>query len=409
MTSLLRSFLGPRAADTRAISPTTLWGADLDWHSGNTIAGVRVDDDTAFQASTVWACVRILSNDISTLPLDAFRSRPTGKQPIDLPAWVERPDPFNPNATRIDWVRDVIVSLLTDGNAFLHFEPSVRLAESVHVWDPYRVRVKLAADRTVQYLHQDYDRPFGPDEVVHITWIRRPGQLRGMGPVQYASDSLALAIAAEEYGAAYFGNGATLSGYLAVPKDVDLPEEEARKMLGQFRARYTGARRAHAVGALTAGVEFKPLASTNQESQFLELRKHQRDVIASEIFGIPPHMVGSTDAGAVGLASIEQRSIEYVQHAVAPLVTKIETSLTRALPGPSTYWKFNLSSLLRGDVTSRYAAYATALQNRFMVIDEVRALEDLPPFGGADGGFLNTPNNSAPAPTSEPAADEETA
>ena len=115
-------------------------------------------------------------------------------------------------------------------------------------------------------------------------------------------------------------------------------------------------------------------------------------------YGIPPYMVGSTKAGAVAYASTSNARIDYVVHTVVPMITRIEKAYASLIPSADIYVKFNLNALLRGDQKSRFESYQLALANRFVTINEVRGWEEMPPFAGADGGFLNTPNNSAPPP-----------
>ena len=106
-------------------------------------------------------------------------------------------------------------------------------------------------------------------------------------------------------------------------------------------------------------------------------------------------MLGSQKPGAVGYASVEQRSIDYVTHAVLPIVRRIEVGYSRLLRGSQTYLRFNVEGLKRGDANARAVYYTSLLQNKVLRREEVRALEDFP-FDPESVGYLETPNNNPP-------------
>lgn len=76
---------------------------------------------------------------------------------------------------------------------------------------------------------------------------------------------------------------------------------------------------------------------------------------------------------------------ETVKNAVLPVIDIIEAALDSDLLLESEkrdhYFAFDTRELLRGDINQRYQAYATALSQNFMQLDEVRKMEDLPPLG----------------------------
>jgi hypothetical protein len=76
-------------------------------------------------------------------------------------------------------------------------------------------------------------------------------------------------------------------------------------------------------------------------------------------------------------------------------VTLIETAYRQLVP-PGHYLKFNTKGLLRGDPKTQAEIYHYALTDKWQTVDETRGFEDMAPFGGTDGGLLQTPNNNAP-------------
>jgi phage portal protein BeeE len=134
---------------------------------------------------------------------------------------------------------------------------------------------------------------------------------------------------------------------------------------------------------LTGGAKFTPISLKPADIAWLDARKFGIAEVA-RIFRVPPFMIGVNEAGSVSYASTEQASIYFVQHTIRPYLEQIESSYQRILPrgatGLPTFLRFNVDGLLRGDVASRYTAYATGIQHGFLRVADVRTLEDLPPL-----------------------------
>jgi hypothetical protein len=227
-----------------------------------------------------------------------------------------------------------------------------------------------------------------------------PGQLRGLSVLAASKESTGLELAARQWAGAFFANGGTLG---TVIKHPGKPSPEELDILREsFAKRHSGSAQAFKLGILTMGSDIVNGTIRPDEAALEPLWKHVLEE-AARLFHIPPHLLGSQDTGSASFASVEQRSIEYVQHAVVPVVTRIEATLSRFL-GRDRYIKLNVNSLLRGDIKARADWYAIATTHKIMRPSEVRAKEDLPP-DPENAGYLETPNNNAGAsPT--PAGDE---
>ena len=387
--------------EDRSLTYSQVWGTGAEWSPVNAAAGVTVNSDTAFRSVAVQAAVRLLVNDIGSLPVDTFRSQAQGQKELRRPSWVIEPNPGNPNETWEDHIKQVVFSMLTDGNAFAYVFPSVFDVQGVSVLDPQSVDIKgTSSFAETTYAVRGLDHPLTPAEIIHIPWMVPAGKKRGLNPIEAAKQGLGIALASDEFVGSYFGNGAILSGVIQFPAGVDPTPEQLDALKSDFARKHVGARKSHAVGALTGGAEYKPFDYNNRNAQLLELRDQIVEEVA-RLFGIPPHMLGSQKPGAVGYASVEQRSIDYVTHAVLPIVNRIEKGYSRLLRGQKTYLRFNLEGLKRGDQAARSTYYQTMTAIKAMKPAEVRALEDLP-FDPDNTGYLETPNNNAP--TNAPAA-----
>lgn len=409
----LRAFFNPPATVQRGLTQDQLWGSG--WSQMGAASGQTVTTDSALRHIAVQSAIRLLANDIASLPVDAFRSIqvPAGdgnltvaaKKELRRPSWVVDPIPNNPNATWEDHVKQVVFSMLTDGNAFTYCFPSVFNVQAIRVLDPTSVDIKGEAGFGDLTYKVSGIGDLSPFEVLHLPWVVPPGKNRGLNPIEAAEQGLGIALAADEFVGSYFGNGAILSGYIKYPEGREPTPDQIKSLKADFTAKHVGTRKSHAVGALTDGAEYVPFPYNNKEAQLQELREDIVEDVA-RLFGIPPHMLGSQKPGAVAFASIEQRAIDYVTHAVLPIVRRIEVGYSRLLRGQKTYIRFNVEGLKRGDQSARAKYYETMLTNKAIRREEVRALEDLP-FDAEGVGYLETPNNNPPAdpaPAQEPAA-----
>lgn len=385
----------------RGLTFEQLFNTGADTAGWTSTAGERVDTTSALRNIAVQAAVRLLTNDIGSLPVDAFRSGEQGKRELSKPRWVVEPNPANPNATWEDHVKQTVFGMLTDGNAFTYCFPSVARPEAIRALDPSTVEIRGGLGFAEVTYHVPGIGPLTPAEVVHVPWMLPPGKNRGLNPIEAANQGLGIAIAADKFVGSYFGNGAILSGVIEFPAGAEPTTTQIEALKADFQRKHVGARKSHAVGALTGGATYKPFDYNNRDAQLLELRDSIVEDVA-RLFGIPPHMLGSQKPGAVGYASVEQRSIDYVTHAVLPIVRRIEIGYSRMLRGSQTYLRFNLEGLKRGDQSARSAYYTAMLQGKVIRRDEVRALEELP-YDADAVGYLETPNNNPPDAPDAPA------
>jgi HK97 family phage portal protein len=375
---MLGSLLRPR--EERAVSFQTIFAS-----GGNiareTYAGTVITYDTSLKIGTVYACVRLLADTISTLPVDTFY-REGGARLVfrPKPIWVERPDI---GMAREDFLQQAMVSLLLDGNVFIRiFRGRAGEVTSLTVLDPTRVEVRRnPATREVEYaIDGTAGAVLTAAEVLHITELRRPGALRGVSRIEEVKQMLGLAAALEEFSARFFGQGSTTQGLIEWPGN--LTKEQAKDLADGFEEGHKGLKRAHRPGVLFGGAKFVKTGVDPNEAQMLESRQFSVEEIA-RIFRCPLHLLQVATPGAMSYASVEQNAIQFAQYTLRPIISKFETALSTLLPGPA-FIKFNLDAILRGDIQTRFAAYSTGQLSGFLSIDDIRRLEDYPPVDGGD-------------------------
>lgn len=386
----------------RALSYETIFGHDLARESS---AGTNVTVESARRSMAVWACQSLVSGDLANLPFQPFVKSGEIRLPLKPePSWIDEPNPLNPNYTDISYKRQLALSLLQDGNAFVFAAPDVDSATQLLVLNPAQVNIKDGDGMpTYEVVGSDKRTVLGlysPLQIIHIPFILPPGATRGLNPIEAARQGITIDLTAQQQGVKFLDGGGLVTGVIEIPAAAgELNQTQIDDLREAFKRRREGPK-GYSIGVLQGGASFKQVSMSQADAQYIETRKYQLEEIA-RLYLIPPFMVGSQEASGVAYASSVERSQHYIDHCLAHYAGPIERGHRRLLPGPDTYMKFNFNALLRGDTKARYEAYGVALDKKFMVLDEVRAKEELTPFPEGEGGFLETPNNNAPDPRFE--------
>ena len=362
---------------------------------GASSSGRRVTERTAMQMTAVYSCVRILSETLASLPLHIYESSETNsRKATKHPLYKLLHDEPNPEMTSFIFRETLMTHLLLWGNAYAQIIRNGK-GEVLALYPLMPDRMRVDRDEYGQlyyeYMLSDSDANakesgavrLSTQDILHIPGLGFDG-LVGYSPIAMAKNAIGMAIATEEYGAAFFANGATPSGILTHPGVIKNPEAMRESWSKGF-----GGRNSHKVAILEEGMNYTPISIAPNEAQFLETRKFQLNEIA-RIFRVPPHMVGDLEKSS--FSNIEQQSLEFVKYTLDPWVSRFEQAMTRRLltddEKKKYYIKFNVDGLMRGDYQSRMNGYATARQNGWMSANDIRALENLDLISDEEGGNL---------------------
>ena len=373
----------------RAISFQTIWGAGDDFNTLTSLSATKVDSATAFQVNAIYSAVSLISDTISTLPVDSYIRRDGNRFAFrPRPVWLSRPDI---DTTKEAFWGSIIVSLLLDGNAFIRVYSGDRgQVVNLVVLDPKTVTIRRNGVGRVMFEVEGESELLGSDQIIFIPNIVRPGHIRGVAPVEALKTNWGLAIALENYAATFFGSGTQTSGVIEYPGN--LTADQAKMLQEGFDARHRGWGRAHRTAIISGGAKYVPTSVENDKAQFLDSRRLAVEDVA-RAFNIPPNLLGVQ--GSFTYSSVEANNIAFVTHALRPIIQKLETAFTPLLsrePGGETaFIKFNLDGLLRADINTRMSAYSVGLQSGFLTINDVRRLEDLTPIDDPAADSVRVP------------------
>lgn len=372
-------------------------GNDFSLLFGRTTSGKTVNERTALQTTAVYACVRILSETIASLPLHVYRYTEGGKaKDTEHVLYTLLHDEPNPDMTSFVFRETLMSHLLIWGNAYSQILRD-RSGQVIGLYPllPDQMSVHRSEKGKLFYVYNRYeeDNPnfqekgsivLSQEEVLHIPGLGFDG-LIGYSPIALAKNAVGMTLACEEYGASFFGNGANPGGVLEHPGILKDPA----KVRDSWNAVYQGTRNAHKVAVLEEGMSYKQIGIPPEEAQFLETRKFQINEIA-RLFRIPPHMVGDLEKSS--FSNIEQQSLEFVKYTLDPWVVRFEQAFKKSLLLPEEkkthFIKFNVDGLLRGDYQSRMNGYAIGRQNGWLSTNDIRELEELNPISPEEGGDL---------------------
>ena len=373
-------------------------GSGYSFMFGRSAAGQAVNERSAMQMSAVYACVRILAESIASLPLHFYQYNDAGgkEKAVNHPLYWLLHDEPNPEMSSFSFRETLMTHLLLWGNAYAQIIRNGR-GEVIALYPlmPDRMTVDRDARGRIyyEYTRSDSDANtlgkkstviLSPEDVFHIPGLGFDG-LVGYSPIAMAKQAIGMGLACDEYGAAFYQNGAQPGGVLEHPNVVKDP----KRVRESWNAIYQGSRNAHRIAVLEEGMTYKPITISPEQAQFLETRKFQIDEIA-RIFRVPPHMIGELEKSS--FSNIEQQSLEFVKYTLAPWISRWEQAIQRSLLLMSErtryFARFNVEGLLRGDYQSRMNGYAVARQNGWMSANDIRELESLDMIPDEQGGNL---------------------
>ena len=357
------------------------------FYFGTSGSGKSVTAQSAIQLSTVYACIRVISETIASLPLGVYEQDENGnRKATEHPLYRLLHD--EPNAEMTSFVlREVMLThLLIYGNSYCQI---IRTGKNgivgLYPLLPDHMDVDRDSKGNLNYTYTTSDGKtvaLKPPQVLHIPGLGFDG-IMGYSPIALEKSAIGLGLAAEEYGSKFFANGARPSGVLTHPNTVKNP----KALRESWNAAYGGSSNANRVAVIEEGMTFTPLSIPNNEAQFLETRKFQVDEIC-RIFRVPPHLVCNLEHAT--FSNIEHQSIDFAVHTIRPWLVRIEQSMNRALFSDQEkgrfYVVFNMDGLMRGDYKSRMEGYAIARQNGWLSANDIRELENLNPISEAEGG-----------------------
>ncbi len=340
--------------------------------------GSTVTKEQALQIPTIAACVNLIADRISALPIKLYREE--GSEVVEVKddnrlrlLNHDTGDTINASEMKRLWVRDYFLGK----GSYTYIERNI-VNEPIGLFavDEARVAVKTNNDP----IHKNYSinvngKTYFPFQFLKIL---RNSKGYGTGTSIIKENPLSLAI---YYNTMKFENanirkGGNKRGFLKAASTVG--KDEMNTLKESWRQLYSNSDDTKDnIVVLNNGLEFQEASSTSVELQLNENKK-SNSIELCKLFCMPADVLcGRADDSTVS---------QLVQNCLMPPINAIEAALdhdllTEAEKAGNWYFVFDTTELTRGDFTNRMNGYAVALQNNIYQLDEIREKEDLPPLG----------------------------
>lgn len=334
--------------EVRALMPWNVYGNE---DAGTkTASGTYVNEDSAFNMGVVFAAVSLIADGVASLPPHAYTTGEDGnrtEQP--LPQWIRSP---HPEIRRFDVFSQLMVSMLTWGNAYAQFirRPSDGIIIGLNVLDPATVTVEWDPNKPGyrRYKLSGVGGWFTTYDIFHVQGPTLPGEAEGMSVIKYAREAIGLGLTLEEYGARYFGQGSQAKIVLELPSQIDEPK--AKDIVRTFERFHRGKNNWHRPAIVSGGAKLHNISITPDDAQFLQSRDFQAIEIA-RWFRVPPHRVGIVSKSTSWGSGLAEENMAMLQHTYRPWIIRLQDALSAYAPGPEglgTFIELDTGALLQG-------------------------------------------------------------
>jgi len=364
--------------------------------------GVNVTNNTALNCVPYFAGVRLIAETIGQVPLIEYRRiQPRGKErATDRKLYQLLHDEPNPEMSAISFKESLQGQAVTWGNCFCEIQWDTEWGMPVALWPLRADCMKVGRDPVTKQILYVYRLPDGTEaklpswRVLHIPGFGFDG-LIGYDPVWLAREAIGMALAMEEYGARFFGNGANPGGVLKHPNK--LSTQSLDNLRKSWQEMHQGLSNQHRIAILEEGMDYKQVGIPNDNAQFLESRKFQLNEIA-RLLHIPPHMLADLDRAT--FSNIEHQAIEFVKYTMSPWFIRWEQACNRKLLLPSErpifFFEFLVDALLRADSAGRAAFYRELFYLGALSPNDIREKENMNPIPDEGGDKYYIQQNMLP-------------
>jgi len=390
-------------ASSLPVSQETLAAMLAGGDGASTVTGRWLTPEGALSQVTLLSCVRLLSEQMSTLPWAAFRgSDQEGWSPAtDSPVYTLLHDMPNPELTPAEMKMLTGVALCLWGNAYFEIEYD-GAGRRRAAWPLPANRVEVIPPTNSYQGQREYivtlpngeRRGLSRWQMWHIRgWGTDPWL--GKSPVALMRESIARALAIEEYGGRFFGNDSRPGGLLKHPGK--LTETSAKRLKDSWESAHRGLDNAHRVAVLEEGMEWQQTGVPPQDAQFIQAMQFTEEQMC-QIYRVPPHMIGIVSKSTSWGTGIEQQSIGFVTYSLLPYLEFMSQAARRDLMTPAERkalkLRFRVAALLRGDTAAQNASFTAGRNGGWFSVNEIREMMEMNPVEGGDT-YLQ-PLNMAP-------------
>jgi HK97 family phage portal protein len=361
----------------------------ISWMGGGpTYSGEVVSPRTSLSIGTVYACARLISQTIATLPCQFYKSDKDGRGTLarDHPLYVLLHDQPNMDMTAVTFWEAVVACILLWGNAYIEIQRIGNRIVALAPMVPDRLTARKNSDGSITYFYSwmGIVRELQEEQVMHIKGFTLDG-MHGLSIVGQARETLGISLAADKSAASFFRNGMKPSMVFSIDKF--LPEAQRKRFEEETRDKLVGAINSGGWALLEGGMKADAISIKPEDAQLLATRAFSVEEIC-RWFGVQPVMIGHMEKSTAWGTGLEQMNLWFLTYTLRPLLKSIEQSIRMSLLNPGEksvyYAEFNVDALLRADSAGRAALMTALADHGLRTRNELRALDNVAPLDGGD-------------------------
>lgn len=353
--------------------------------------------ESAMQSIAVRSTADLIASLCSELPIEVYSGEGADKRKRSTPGYLL--DPAGDGHGLQDWAYQALMSWLMRGNVYGDvLARTAGYATQTLLHHPDDVSGWLDSDGNVRWAVAG--RPVTDESA----WLHRrvnpvPGRIQGLSPIALHADQIGVTLSSTKFGLQWFRDGAHPAGMLT-NEEVTLDKTQIATAKERFMAALRGTREPVVMGK---GWKWASIQVSPEESQFLQTQGYT-EAQCARIFGPGYAEILGYDSGqSMTYANVESRASHLLVFSLGKWFTRLERLLSEMLPRPQRVC-IDRDALLQSTTLARYQAHESALKNRWKVVNEVRAAENLPPvdWGDQPNGASATPTDPADPADQQP-------
>ena len=366
------------------------------WEKFGIKLGFSISGKKALKENTVYICTKVRAESIGKLSLKVYKEREEYKE-HELYYLLK----YKPNSlmNSINFWKCIEAQRTLKGNAYAYIERNKKgQVTGIYPIDSDNV-TKVIDDNNflsslskVWYIvidNKGIKHKLYSDEILHFIGDITLDGLIGIAPLEYLKCTVENGRATQEFVNKFFKNGLSTKGVIQYVGDLD--EKAKRTFRKEFESMSNGLENAHSVSLLPLGYQFQPLSLSMADAQFLENSKLTKREIAAA-FGMKSYHLNDLERATFNNLTEQQK--DFYITTLQPSLTNYEQEMQDKLFSQYETLKdvrveFNVDTILRSDIKTRYESYRIGIQSGFLSPNEVRKKENLPAKEGGDELLAN--------------------
>lgn len=366
------------------------------WYGNNdvqVIAGssYEVSPEMAMKLAAVYRCTSIVSGTVASLPLQI-------KKKVDGSYWKTEDTgrlasllALKPNErqTSFDLIRNAVVQILNQGNAYIY--PEWRTNGDLG-------RLVLLSPNTCTYdkLYNRYivsdmvNRVFGTfeaDEMIHLRNLSTDGGYLGVSTLHYAAKVLRIASKSDDKSEEVYSPGGTRRGFVTGGDDYVkgvgmFQDNELKNVADRVSEELKSGKQ---IMNLPAGTGFSAIDLSPADSKLLE-NKQFGVLEICRFYGVHPDKVFAGQS--TNYKASEMSQVLFMSDTLQQILKQISLEFTAKLFVPSQYGRyrieFSIKDFYNTDLITQATVTEKNIQAGLQTINEARLEKGYPPVPGGD-------------------------